>query len=79
MSQGVSCKCDPKLTTAGKVTFWRVVQRNCNHSRFNGSRKTWSDYSEIHCLKCRRFWRSKAEYVSALRDVTKDELGIKTP
>lgn len=47
---------------------WRVIQRNCNHSAFNGYRETPSDYSSVTCLDCGRVWRTKAKYVDQLRD-----------
>lgn len=47
---------------------WRVVQRNCNHSAFNGYRQTPSAYSAVKCLICCRTWRTKAAYVASLAD-----------
>lgn len=47
---------------------WVVTQRNCNHSAFNGYKRTPSDYSEVCCRKCNRVWRSKAAYVDKLPD-----------
>jgi len=49
---------------------WRVVQRNCNFSAFNGYHRTWSAYSGVTCTKegCNRYWRTKAAYVSSLPD-----------
>jgi hypothetical protein len=45
---------------------WVVVARHCNHSAFNGYHYTPSDWSGIKCLDCGRYWRTKAEYVTAL-------------
>jgi len=45
---------------------WVVVQYKSNRSAFNGYRLTPSDYSEIRCLKCGNFWRTKARYVERL-------------
>jgi hypothetical protein len=44
-----------------------VTQYKCNHSAFNGYRRTPSDYSEVACLGslggCGARWRTKAAYV----------------
>jgi hypothetical protein len=50
-----------------------VVQRNGNASAFNGYHWTRSDYSSIRCLQTLAFWRTKANYVGALRDATDQE------
>lgn len=50
-----------------------VVQRNGNESAFNGGRWTPSDYSSIRCLQTGKFWRTKGNYVGALRDATAEE------
>lgn len=50
--------------------WWVVVQRNCNHSAFNGYHRTPSDYSEIKCTHCGRRWRTNANYVRHLPDGT---------
>ena len=47
---------------------WRVVDRNCNHSAFNGYRETYSAYSCVRCLDCGSYWRTKAAYVDKLPD-----------
>lgn len=51
-----------------------VLQRNGNQSAFNGYRWTPSDYSSIRCLQTLAFWRTKANYVGALRDATDEEI-----
>jgi hypothetical protein len=52
---------------------WRVVDRNCNHSAFNGYRKTYSAYSCVRCLDCGVYWRTKAAYVDGLLSATDAE------
>jgi len=47
---------------------WRVIDRNCNHSAFNGYRRTPSKYSTCECLTCGAVWRTKAHYVEFLED-----------
>lgn len=50
--------------------FWVVVQRRCNHSAFNGYRRTPSPYSRVECtaLGCAAAWRTKALYADRLPD-----------
>jgi hypothetical protein len=71
MSSGTACR-DPAHRPA-----WRVLQRKCNHSTFNGRRKTPSDYSEIYCGIDDRYWRSKAAYVDQLPDQTAADLATR--
>jgi len=52
------CKCDRR--------HWRVIQRNCNHSAFNGYHRTPSDYSSLQCTYCGHCWRTKARYVDSI-------------
>jgi hypothetical protein len=78
MSGGTACKCgeaQEPLSAAGNrpARLWRVLQRHCNHSAFNGWRYTPSDYSSIACLRCGRCWRTKASYVAALPDIAETE------
>lgn len=68
MSQGYSCKCPEKNRPLGNRR-WGVIQRNCNHSAFNGYRETYSDYSSVVCLGCGMVWRTKARFVGALPNV----------
>ncbi|UVB02955.1 hypothetical protein PM396_gp32 [Xanthomonas phage vB_Xar_IVIA-DoCa1] len=67
MSGGTACKCEEskKPITERK---WFVYQRNCNHSAFNGYRRTYSEWSSIGCQCCRATWRTKADYVFQLKD-----------
>lgn len=60
-----SGKC-PKCRSANV----KVSQRMCNHSAFNGYHYTPSDYSEIMCLNCGWRWRTKADYVPGLSDMS---------
>ena len=50
---------------------WRVYQRYCNASAFNGYHVTPSDYSGLVCLLpgCGRRWRTKAGYVAEVPDL----------
>ncbi len=63
-NEGV-CACDKKN--------WVVVVRCGNYSAFSGYHFTPSDYSEIKCLRCGNFWRTKAIYVGGLRNATHAE------
>ncbi|KKL61154.1 hypothetical protein LCGC14_2198180 [marine sediment metagenome] len=64
MSGGAACTC-PRSAT--RRDTWRIVQYHCNHSKFNGSRYTPSDYSEIRCNRCHYVWRTRAAYVETLK------------
>jgi len=67
MSQGISCKCGEHAKPVAQRN-WIVLQRRCNHSAFNGYHWTPSDYSCVQCHECGTCWRTKADYVSILRD-----------
>jgi hypothetical protein len=69
MSGGASCGCSPR-----DRSYWRVVTRLANYSAFNGYRHTPSDYSEVICLRCGGRWRTKAKYVAAVADATREEI-----
>lgn len=69
MSQGVACK--DKTHHAGGL--WVVTARNQNHSAFNGYRATPSAYSQVRCVECGTFWRTRAAFVRFLRDATDEE------
>lgn len=56
-----------------KHEHWRVLDRHCNYSRFNGGRYTPSDYSACKCMTCGAVWRTKADYVALLNDATAKE------
>jgi len=75
MAVSFSCKCAERKKPVAKRA-WRVMQRKCNHSAFNGYHWTPSDWSHVVCLSCRASGRTKAKYVDELRDVTDEELGI---
>lgn len=49
---------------------WVVIDRLCNHSAFNGYRRTRSRYSLLKCNHpgCGRLWRTDAAYVSTIPD-----------
>jgi hypothetical protein len=65
MSGGKACNCCAPL--------WRVSQRKCNHSKFNGGHRTKSAYSEFVCLMCLARWRTKAAYVDRIIDILPGE------
>jgi hypothetical protein len=67
MSGGAICRCEERKKPLAKRR-WEVMQRYCNHSAFNGYRMDPSDWSSIRCARCHANWRTKARYVSALRD-----------
>lgn len=58
----MACRCKEK----NKRENWRIMQYRCNHSAFNGYRRTPSNYSSLQCLICTRVWRTKAEYVDEI-------------
>lgn len=74
MSGGPCCACPENKQTKWRTKFWRTVHLLCNYSAFNGYRHTYSDYSQVRCLWCGRFWRTKANYVFQLRRATHDEV-----
>lgn len=83
VSGGQACKCSEKDEAIVHVLnwnrpgrLWRVVQRHSNHSAFSGNRYTPSDYSALRCLRCGASWRTKAHYVTRLRDIAEDEENI---
>lgn len=67
MSGGKACDCGEAAKPV-EERAWLVSQRHCNHSAFNGGRRTWSAWSAVHCLECRAYWRTRAHYVGALAD-----------
>lgn len=74
MSSGTACNC-PESKKPVSERLWFVMQRNCNHSAFNGNRYQYSDYSSVCCQgtrengsKCWGSWRTKAAYVKHLKD-----------
>jgi hypothetical protein len=79
VSGGPSCRCSERfapltidLPSNDRLRQWRVVQRRCNHSAFNGYHKTWSDYSSVTCLVCDAVWRTKASYIDLIDDIDDD-------
>lgn len=74
MSLGQACTCAERHKPIAERE-WYVLQRNCNHSAFNGGRRQYSRYSSITCegtdengRRCLGSWRTKAAYVIHLRD-----------
>lgn len=74
MSCGQACKCDGRLSDDFRKKNWVIAQFMSNRSAFNGYHETSSNYSEVRCLKCGRFWRTMAKYIKLLRMATKDDL-----
>jgi hypothetical protein len=72
MSGGWTCKCEESKKPLAERA-WRVSQYRCNHSAFNGYKRTPSRYSAITCLKCRAWWRTTAAYADALPNLTEAE------
>ena len=75
MNVGNACTCEerkqPLIPPAGSnqpPRQWAVCKRHGNHSAFNGYHWTPSDYSSVHCLRCKAIWRTKAGYVALLPD-----------
>lgn len=62
-----------KLCQRSHREWWRVVQRNCNYSAFNGYRRTWSAYSGLRCISCGRWWRTNAGYVVKVPTIKQGE------
>lgn len=53
--------------------LWRVTQFRSNRSAFSGGRETSSAYSQLRCLQCGHYWRTKAKYVEEIAQAEKDE------
>jgi len=62
------CHCSERRKPAGEIN-WRVIQRKCNHSAFNGYRRTPSKYSSVICLACHKIGRTKAKYIDEIMDL----------
>lgn len=61
MSKGIACSCSGPIED--RLKNWRIIQFKCNHSAFNGWKKTYSEYSSFRCMVCTNIWRSKSDYV----------------
>lgn len=70
MSQGQFCTCGRDLRTDKEDLI--VLALKCNHSAFNGYRRTPSNWSEVRCIRpgCHGIWRTKSDYVYQLPDCT---------
>ncbi len=69
------CKCAeairPTSFQAGsnqRPRQWFVLRRNYSCSAFNGYRREWSAFSDVHCRVCGSQWRTKAAFVDELAD-----------
>jgi len=67
MSGGTACQCEERQKPPVDRD-WCVLQRQCNHSAFNGGRWTPSEWSHVMCMSCGASWRTKARYVRRLPD-----------
>ena len=76
MSMSFGCRCAERRKPVVDRA-WKVTQRQCNHSAFNGYQYTPSDYSTVMCLVCGAIGRTKARFVGALKDASNEDLGIK--
>lgn len=72
MGSGPVCKCSEGKVPLAHFRRWWVLQRNCNHSAFNGYHRTYSDYSQVMCRVCGATWRTKADYVASVDDAPED-------
>lgn len=63
----MACECEGSKDMKFRRQNWRVIHRHHNHSIFHGGYQA-SDYSEILCLVCGNYWRTKAKYVDDLPD-----------
>ena len=68
MSGGYACSCEPINRSK-----WRVTALRHHRSAFSGGRITASDYSELRCLGCGNYWRTKAKYVDCIASAQGDE------
>lgn len=66
MSMSFHCHCAERKKPI-QERAWEVTHRQHNHSAFNGYHWTASAYSEVVCLNCNAFGRTKARYVSLLK------------
>jgi len=67
MSVSFSCHCEERKKPV-KQRNWIVRHRRVHHSAFSGYRPTYTDYSLVQCLNCMATGRTKARYVSELKD-----------
>ena len=74
MSVSFSCHC-PERDKPAEERNWRVTKRNYRSSAFDGYRTMSSDYSSVICLECGVLGRTKAAYVTYLKDVKPGEGG----
>jgi len=64
VSGGLACKDQQHRSK------WQVLDRQCNHSAFNGYHYTPSNYSSVICTEpgCGKVWRTRSNYVHTLQD-----------
>jgi len=67
MAVSFGCRCAERKKPVNKRR-WVVVTRRGNNSAFAGYRWTSSDYSLVYCQNCKALGRTKAAYVSSLKD-----------
>lgn len=69
MSVSFSCHCDERKKPV-EERDWIVLTRKGNYSYFEYPKGQFhrSDYSTVYCRTCRVMGRTKAKYVSELKD-----------
>ena len=67
MAVSFGCRCSERKKPAARRR-WVVITRRGNNSSFNGYRWSHSDYSLVYCQACKALGRTKAGYVSSLKD-----------
>lgn len=75
MGMPFSCRC-PERAKPVAERRWVVLSRQRHYSTFSTGRRhggTYTPYSSVVCLSCRACGRTKAAYVSQLRDATPEE------
>ena len=65
--QGIACSC-PERAKPIESRRWFVIQRNARCSAFDGYRVMYSDWSAVQCHACGKVWRTKAAFVTSLKD-----------
>lgn len=67
------CHCSERKKKDIHHRRWFVLDRECNHSAFNGYHRTPSDYSTVVCAECGATGRTKAAFVRYLPDADRDK------
>jgi len=59
--------------------LWRITTYKGNLSHFSKGGYATSAYSQLRCLECGRYWRTKAKYVDEIAMAEDDEAYRLTP